>query len=231
MFEFKVKDLEKARKIVSALNLPEEFGCDDGEFDTFPIEEQIQDVVDGDFFVSNGITKMVIIVDDLPFVIKIPFNGQREYMWIDETHCDDGTWYPFYQADSSKGWDYCGAELDYTTAIQEEGYGMFVPDMMYLCTVCGYDVFVQEKVYPMCENRHTYGASEASMEKARECRRSFDIEWTARAIDIYGMDAFIDFCDWADNALPDMMHDMHSANYGYRENGDPIILDLSGFND
>ena len=40
MFEFKVKDLEKARKIVSALNLPEEFGCDDGEFDTFGISSR-----------------------------------------------------------------------------------------------------------------------------------------------------------------------------------------------
>ena len=231
MFEFKAEDLEKARKIVSVLDLPEQFGCDDGGFDTYFIESQIEDVVDGDFFVSNGVTKVVIIVDDLPFVIKIPFNGQCERIWIDEYQCDDGTWYPFYRAGGKSRWDYCETELEYTTAIQNEGYEMFVPDMMYLCNVDGYNVYVQEKVLPLCENRNTYGATDASLEKAKNCKGYFDIEWSARAIDIYGFDAFVEFCEWAEDELPQMMEDMHSGNYGYRENGDPILLDLSGFCD
>ena len=231
MFEFKAEDLEKARKIVSVLDLPEQFGCDDGGFDTYFIESQIEDVVDGDFFVSNGVTKVVIIVDDLPFVIKIPFNGQCERVWIDEYNCDDGTWYPFYRAGGKSRWDYCETEFEYTVAIQNEGYEMFIPDMMYLCNVDGYNVYVQEKVLPLCENRNTYGATDASLEKAKNCKRYFDIEWSARAIDIYGFDAFVEFCEWAEDELPQMMEDMHSGNYGYRENGDPILLDLSGFCD
>lgn len=231
MFEFKTEDLERARKIVSVLELPEEFGCDDGDFDTYPIESQIEDVVGGDFFVTSGVTKLVIDVNDLPFVIKIPFNGQREYLWIDENHCDDGTWCPFYRASGSSRWDYCETELEYTIEIQNEGYEMFVPDMMYLCNIDGYNVYVQEKVLPRCENRNTYEATDASLEKARNCNRYFDLEWAARAIDIYGVDAFVEFCEWANDELPRMMEDMHTGNYGYRKNGDPVILDLSGFSD
>ena len=231
MFEFKTEDLEKARKIVSVLDLPKQFGCDDGGFDTYFIESQIEDVVDGDFFVTNGITKLVIEVEALPFVIKIPFNGQCEYMWIDENHCDDGTWHSFYHAGGASKWEYCEAEFEYTAAIQNEGYGMFVPDMMYLCNVSGYSVYVQEKVLPRCENRHVYGATDASMEKAKDCENYFDLEWSARAIDIYGVDTFVEFCEWADNKFPLMMEDMHTGNYGYRYNGDPVLLDLSGFSD
>ena len=230
MFEFKAEDLAKAREIVSMLDLPEEFGCEDNDFDTYFIESQIEDVVNGDFFVTNGISKLVIDVDDLPFVIKIPFNGRKEYEWLDE-YCHDDTWCPFYCAGGSVKWDYCEVELEYTTAIQDEGYEMFVPDMMYLCNVDEYGVYVQEKVRPLCECRHIYDVTDASFEKARKCSRKFDIEWAARAIDIYGVDAFVEFCEWIDYAFPQMMRDMHAANYGYRYNGDPVILDLSGFSD
>ena len=230
MFEFKAEDLKKAREIVSVLSLPENFGCDeDNDFDTFPIETQIEDVVDGDFFVTNGVSKLVILVDDLPFAIKIPFNGKYEYSWEDDS---TPVWCPFYYSKSSfRDWDYCGVELEYTAEIKDNGYGMFVPNMMHLCTVCGFDVFVQEKVLPLCENKKAYGATAASRKKAEECRGIFNVDWAARAIDIYGVDNFIKFCDWANDRFPDMMADMHSGNYGYRENGDPVLLDLSGFND
>lgn len=230
MFEFKQEDLLEAQRIVSRLNLPAEFGVDE-DMDVSDIEVQLEDVIDGDYFVSCGISKAVIIVENLPFVIKIPFNGRWETEWdYDSDRVAEKYFMEFEKANITEPADYCYDELDRTKLIQNSGFGCFVPDMMFLMTACGYNVYVQEKVIPRCDEKSKYNPSEGSLAKARE-EGYWDLIWAATAIDMYGLKFFHNFMDWAYANCYDMMLDLHQANYGYDVGGCPVILDVSGFRD
>lgn len=227
MFNFKDEDLDEARRIVSNLDLPSEFGTD-GDLDMSDLEMQLEDVIDGDYFVSCGISKAVIIVDYLPFVIKIPFNGRWETDWSDDS--EDGKYFvEFDQANASSCFDYCEDELNKTHLIQDNGFGCFVPNMMYLSTVCGFNTYVQEKVIPKNESKDK-NPSAGSLEKAKE-EDYWDLVWAATAIDLYGFNFFHNFMDWAYSNCRDTMLDLHYGNYGYDMSGRPVILDVSGFRD
>ena len=227
MFEFKEQDLAEARRIVSQLHLPAQFGTDD-DMDMSDLEEQLEDVINGDYFVSCGISKAVIIVDDLPFVIKIPFNGRWSEEWNGDEY--EECFIDFTEASAAEPSNYCCDELLKTIFIQNNGFECFVPNMMYLSTVCGFDVYVQEKVIPCCEERNEHKPSEGSLAKAKE-EKYWDLVWAATAIDMYGLEFFHNFMDWAYKNCADMMRDLHNANYGYDMSGRPVILDVSGFRD
>ena len=127
---FQLEDIERARRIVSTLTLPERFGEDNTI--TYDLERQLSDVIDEAFFVTSGVSKAVIVINSLPFVIKIPFNGYWDFDYEDE----DGSpaFYEFTGASDYRPDDYCEYELEKTESIQDSGYGMFVPDMEYLYT-------------------------------------------------------------------------------------------------
>lgn len=235
---FDVKDIERARGIVSNLDLPEEFGSyeNDDEFTNELIIGQLEDVIDGDFSVTNGASKLVIIIDDLPFVIKIPFNGH--WYWEDSYDDDEdgyeGNYFCYFSlANGAYGEcdDYCGVELNATRAVEEAGFGYFVPGMMYLTTVCGHNIYVQEKVKPLCECRRSITPSHESLEKANKTRAPFVDEWLALVFDKYGEEAYKNFMDWAYECEPDVISDCHSGNYGIDMNGNPVLFDISGFRD
>lgn len=229
MFEFKLEDLAEARRIVSQLHLPSEFGTDD-ELEVPDIESQLEDIIDGDYFVSCGISKAVIIIDSLPFVIKIPFNGRWDSEWNYDTDECDRYFIEFENANDVEPTDYCYDELDRTKLIQNSGYGCFVPRMEYLTRVDGYNIYVQEKVVPRSEKKSEYKPSEGSLTKAKE-EGYWDLVWAATAIDMYGFKFFHNFMDWAYANCHDMMIDLHNGNYGYDMSGRPVILDISGFRD
>ena len=88
------KDVEVAREIAMHLDLPEQFGGSE-DFDASEYEMKFSDFIKEDFYVSCGVSKMVIVVDSLPFVIKIPFNGRWEEDWNEE---DELYFYEFENA-------------------------------------------------------------------------------------------------------------------------------------
>ena len=229
---FELKDIERAREILEYLTLPGEFGVDaDDDFYVEDIEEQIDGVINGHFVVTNGITKMVIIPDELPFVIKIPFNGRHIYDYYDEDECEVEFIY-FTMAESEvSDEDYCARELELTTRIKEEGFGEFVPDMMYIGRCCGHNVYIQERVKPMSECAKALHPTEDSLNKSKKISAPFIDVWAALAIDAYGEDEYYAFLDWARSYEPEVLSDMHNGNYGVDKNGNPIILDICGFRD
>lgn len=222
---FQLEDIERARRIVSTLTLPERFGEDDTI--TYDIERQLDDVVDEDFFVASGVSKAVIVVDSLPFVIKIPFNGYWDFDYEDE----DGSpaFYEFTGASEYRPDDYCEYELEKTESLKDSGYGVFVPDMEYLCDADGYAVYIQMKVQPLYEVRSTMKPSRESLAKAKNYSLSFIKEWIALAIDFYGEEFWNSFIQWATENEPDVLTDMHTANYGLDFDGRPVLFDISGF--
>lgn len=236
MFEFKSEDLLKARGIVSQLKLPVQFGMDE-DLEVPILYDQLENILDEDFHVACGISKAVIIIDSLPFVIKIPFTGRwiREYNSWD----DDEGWTefaPFEKANEFVAYDYCYDELCNISNAQVNGFGRFVPDMKWLMTInCDsdqpYDVYVQEKVVPEIERKQPINPSKNSMSIAADRGYSVDLRWAAYAIDMYGADYFETFMEWVEVNCSDVLCDFHDGNFGYSMSGAPIILDVSGFRD
>ena len=70
-------------------------------------------------------------------------------------------------------------------------------------------------------------ASEICKERA-SLWKYFPLNWLAAAIDYYGFELvenFINFCD------ENNIRDWHSANYGWREDGSPVVIDWGGYLD
>ena len=230
MFEFKEAELAEARRIVSCLELPAEFGTD-ADLDLSDIECQLEDVVNGDYFVSCGISKAVIIIEDLSFVIKIPFNGHWYSDWNSDTDEFEEHFEHFRYANDVAADDYCKDELDNIILIKKSGYGCFVPDMIYLTTVSGFPIYIQEKVVPKNEQREDDVNPTANSLAEARAGGYWDLEWAATAIDMYGLTFFQNFMAWADRNCRAVMSDLHDGNYGYDMSGRPVILDVSGFRD
>ena len=227
-----------ATNIVKNLDLPREFGCDEetGDFEDYTlVSDQLP--CDIDINIDNGISKLVLIPKDMPFVIKIPFNGMHyhEYEYDEEndeyTECRD-EFYPFTVHP-----DYCDFEMELVQQAQDRGFEQFVLD-----TICFYvdkngrNYYLQEKATP---SRYSYGMppreiSEHSKEVAASMSKAYcrcDEKWRASVVECYGENMWITFVDWnAMNGLG-ILDDMHGGNYGYREDGTPVLIDISGFDD
>ena len=229
MFQFKNEDIARASLIVNQLNLPEEFGNDDNETEIVKIEDQLDKILEENYCVKGGISKLVIDIEDLPFVIKIPFNGRWEYDFDSED--DEPYFISFTEAGPYNFSDYCLVELERTERVIDNGYEDFVPNMMYLCDVCGYCIYIQEKVIPISEGRKKLHPSMDSLEKAKNYELSFSDDWIATVIDLYGEDKWNEFVQWVTVTDIGIFSDMHSGNYGISMAGRPVMLDISGFRD
>lgn len=231
------KDRNTAWEIIKSLSLPDDFGPigEDAWFETDGVSNQISGI--GDFFVTYGVTKMVIVPDELSFVIKIPFNGH----WVEEYNDDNevfSSFVPYYFATSESFYDnceltdeynddYCYDEFQKTNFIKIQGYSNFIPDMMYVGQIDGHSVYIQEKVRPYGEVSNIT-PSKVSLEEAKNMlTHGFKTDWLAQVLDIFGKDCWKNFIDHCEICISDI----HTGNYGYRENGSPVIFDISGFRD
>ena len=223
---FNVKDIEYARRIARHISFPEQFGMDE-DMDTSGYEYQLEDVIDGDYFVTCGVSKLVIVVGDLPFVIKVSFNGAWAYNWDDS----ENYFYKFTQANSDFGDDYCADELSATISLKDEGFGKFVPDMMWLGKYNGHDFFVQMKAKPLCDIKKLNATPDSLAKVALSNKSVFRDDWLALVYDFYGEDEWNRFIEWARAYDPEILADMHHGNYGIDKEGRPVLIDISGFRD
>lgn len=226
---FNAADIELARNIVEKLALPDCIGyVEDDETLCDDISLALDDIIDfeSDFYVTSGVSKVVIDIEKLPFVIKFPFDG----MWSYDGEEEEDYFEEYCGAYSENGNNYCEAELRYTRLLEEEGYGYLVPEMDFLCVVCGRPFYIQSRVRPFEECYNKLTPTEDSLQKTRNCRGPFDLTWRALAYDFYGEEAFNGFLEWATNNAPDVISDAHGGNYGIDMAGRPVLLDISGFN-
>lgn len=215
-------------KILTAIfPLPEEFGLDN---DTKPvnfslIQNQIK-TVDACAHINFGISKMAIISPSFNnIVIKIPFNGEfNEY----------AEWLPFEWANGSSSSDYCLAEYEKYCRLKTYGLDCFVAKTIKYKTIDNVRIFIQEKVIPEEDTCSLdFIPSLKSKELARrwqeEGQSIFDTFWFANCLDKYGQSKVQRFLYYCNNIDLDILEDIHEGNYGYRENGTPVILDYSNF--
>ena len=183
-------------------------------------------VICEDFYVTSGATKLVIVVDSLPFVIKIPFDG---YTFWDE-YSEEYIFSEFTEANENFYNDYCYDELEKIEHIIAYGYGCLVPQTECIGIFNGHYIYLQEKVQPMCECRKV-NASEESLKKAEKDTTAFCSNWIAKVFDFYGEEFWNQFITWVEETDLDIFSDCHTGNYGISMDGRPMMFDISGFRD
>lgn len=236
--KFNPEDIEKAICYVKALNIPDNFGdADETAAESLDVERLALDLHNAGchgFHIFHGVSKAVINIIDLPFVIKIPFNG----MWYYDYDIDDGEtnyFSEFMYAGGDNKNDYCDLELTLSESAIEKGFGKIVAYTMWLGHFNGRDFYLQEKVVPFDEEPEPINySSQPSRDKAAALNLSYKIgspAWIAAVIEDYGEEFWKSFVDWGNLEDNGILSDLHARNYGFRYDGTPVIFDIGGFSD
>ena len=227
----------------------------DGELTEYSFEEKILKYLPEDFNYDYhyGATKIVFILPDKNFVIKIPFSGCYKNTMI-ETNTEKGVkskWIsryskftgaqsPMRKAEEGE-WDYCQVECDIYALAAEEAVEDFFAKTECIGFIHGYPIYVQEiakiykDIYPSYETEETEYRKKYTEEDYKKiyslcCNHNYDyfnMYWLCDAFKYYGEIKGEEFLQFIKNAC---VGDLHKANIGYI--GDrPVIIDYSGFND
>ena len=246
------KEKEFIKELFAEIDLPDDFGPT--EYDDYDGEDilwRLNSNSEIKFKAACGASKFVLISDAFPFVVKVSFNGywvKDERDEVDEEdeveHDDDYYFVEFEGANTSKFYkgihtndDYCATEAAIYQKMHELGFERFFAKTSFLSCVNHKRIFVQEKVTPylsvendVFKSIHT---SKEAADLANRIRIPFSAVWIESAIRFYGLKLTLDFMNFLvsdDNIARIIIDDLHSNNYGYRKNGEPCILDYSGYN-
>lgn len=218
------------------LNIPEKFGVND--YSDLVNEDLIFNQLPAEVTTTWGITQFVIIDPELTDVIKIPFSGvyedikQKNNEWTEVYH-DFNTNY---------------AERTMNIYNDAEGAGLsdiFLEQKFLGLSANNKPIFRQEYVYPYEEGQPPSGTNPSKeskdlvnkeLKKYRQGESNlyynywsiFYGEWIAAAIDWYGLDYVEKLFKFLDERE---LTDFHSGNYGYRANGEPVIIDYCDYID
>lgn len=175
--------------------------------------------------IENGLSKLVLVFNDLDFVIKIPFIGEDEeefYNSQESLQYENDKDYNFFD------WDYCGTEyLIYQIAKEFEVEKMFL-ETKPLDEINGLPVYIQEKA--IVGKSQMIQPSEKSKQKYSELLNKGEIPYydvMQSFIEYYGdliIDKFTKFLERVN------LGDLHSGNIGVsRFDNRPIMFDYSGY--
>lgn len=166
---------------------------------------------EGRITANRGLSKGVIIFDDLDWVVKFPL-GVSSY--IGHTVID-----------------YCAKEYDvYIKALEVGLESLFAP-MYFLECYFGVDAYAMEKVEVDPERINSeHLDSWASISTATEGRHRLNFfEEHTMAITLFDyhdeslIDKFIDFCN------NEGVGDLHDGNMGYNKDNNLVLIDYSGY--
>lgn len=225
---------DKLTKVFNEIvkKVPEKFGWDEYNTDkenTKIVSEALKDakVVGGAYC---GATKAVAVVSGCSSVLKVPYSGKWEY--DESVDCDYFT--RFRGADNSEdhGWDYCLTEYEIYEAAKENGLDIFFPKTEIMGKCKSGTIIKQEKVlnfYEYCPVSEDETIEFVNSDIKYYCFA--DSLWVAAAIERYGKAMVDKLIDFLENNFPIVTEDLHNGNIGFRKNGEPIILDFSGWNE
>lgn len=227
--------MQELINIFSNISIPEYFGgnLDDENYDT--VYSWGYDIINKYFASShclNGVSKMVFILNDSNWVIKIPFNGYFYITWNEEDDwiCEKEEWDCFRYA--MNDWDYCNVELEKYKDARKQGLECFFAETKYLCKgMNNHPIYIQEKVIPVNKDTIKRKASNRALKIAGKTSTCLSKTWLALAIDFYGNEKVQKFVNYIENIDPEISQDLHYGNYGYRLDGSPCLLDFSGWNE
>lgn len=169
-----------------------------------------------------GATKLVLIAEELDYVIKIPFNGANNWAvgFQDFYGLPEGVY------------DYCQYEQElYDKAFFAGVREMFLP-LIFVDRIKTIPVYIQEKVSCFYAPRtYSKNSEEYLKEKLKRnegyLSHKIPFNWIAQVMDFLGsVEKFENFMNFIKKEHIDL--DLHVNNVGFI-NGRPIILDYGGY--
>ena len=180
-----------------------------------------------------GATKLVIMLPDCDFVIKIPFSGSYQEFYQDKTDDYEEEYVEFENADfETCEWDYCKTEVNRYNLAKNAGIEKYFAKTEYIGMVNNYPIYIQQKAEIFSEVKDLNSYSEEKKSSTREkCDKEdlwcFNECWLSDLLDYCGDRIFSLFMSFLkDNEIDDL----HSSNIGYIDEN-PVLVDYSGFND
>lgn len=232
--------------------LPEKFGVGADNEDVEMIEYDLQQNIDEHIQIFHGVSKMVIVAPALgDIVIKIPFNGQYDYRcrynhiyhsnrwisnrWVDETESGEPIEFDYFcGASGADETDYCLAEYEKYQELRDHALDCFVAKTLFYGIRDGVRIFLQEKATAADQSSEKPYPSKNSLKIAQQYQENADcvymnLDWVANCVDKYGAGITERFLHYASETDDEILGDMHDGNYGYRDDGSPVLLDFSDF--
>lgn len=183
-----------------------------------------------EFEYLHGATKIVLILPNEDFVIKIPFNGDYDYHNKFYNFC--GAYSIFEEEYSEDKWDYCNREKEIYLFAASNNFQYLFAKTELIGYVQGYPIYTQTKakIYKEDIKKKNYYQKLASTKK--KCREincpCFCEGWLVDVIDYYGEKEFEKIMLFLqDNELDG---DLHDSNLGYID-GKPVLVDYSDYFD
>ena len=199
--------------------------CDDQDYLEENIIEPFKEKYQKPFDWAFGATKIVLIFEDLNFVVKIPLEICNGYHL-----CGAG--------DTEDGWDYCGQESLRFEWMLDENVEKAFAETKYLTDIHGYPIYIQEYVQPLSNIRKAkktndyYNHTEIDTEKVEQISDKhnyykIDLEWEADVLVMYGEE----FYNHLMTVIADYgIEDLRTPNIGYIGKR-PVIIDYAGFDE
>ena len=161
-------------------------------------------------YCTNGLTKAVLVFDELDWVVKIPF------------HVD------YSRSDGGSITDYCERERFVYEQAKERGVAELFAESYFLMEFCGRPIYIMRKVEDNKEKISTdlydkaisegYEVDFEYMEPEEQVEELFYYYY-----EDYLLQEYFAFCeDYGVN-------DVHTGNIGYDESGKPVVIDYSGY--
>ena len=161
-------------------------------------------------YCTNGLTKAVLVFDELDWVVKIPF------------HVD------YSRSDGGSITDYCERERFVYEQAKERGVAELFAESYFLMEFCGRPIYIMRKVEDNKEKISTdlydkaisegYEVDFEYMEPEEQVEELFYYYY-----EDYLLQEYFAFCeDYGVN-------DVHTGNIGYDERGKPVVIDYSGY--
>lgn len=211
----------------------------DGLLTAFNFEDRIIDPLkEGIGFQDSwtyeyGASKMCIIFQYLPFVVKIPFMYDEPGLGdAAQEYCSNK--FPLgHLLEGKYTWDYCAIESSYYEASFEYGVEDLFAKEMCIGYINNYPIYIQTKVTPLADidSRSLKESSQDTYDKVKSITKEknryidADMDWIANVFAYYGETTFRNLLQF----LSDYdINDLHNGNVGYVGEA-PVFLDYSSF--
>ena len=168
-----------------------------------------------------GMTKTTIIFkEDDEWVYKIPHNGI--YIPISAGFNKESSQMYFSRLKENA----CEKERIFYSCLPSDNIKKYFLKIYKWKRLDGITLYVQNKVQILPEEAMDYGELPWYLKD----KIKFDIStfWINRAIEKNGVDSVVDLVDYLNNNL-DVTEDLSPSNLGIDKNGNPVIIDYSGF--
>ena len=210
-----------------------------------------QELPDMQIAFDSGLSKLVILIPNEEFVIKIPYSKlfDEDSYNADHSYWDSGEAEEDYaepleenyfvnfecatsdKVETSSNWDYCELECAFYEAAYEEGLAQYFAKEELYSMILDQPIYIQERVIPLdveiTSSRKTY--TEETKETSKRCDeldiRCFNSIWITDFFNCYGEEEFIKLSKFLKKMS---IYDLHSGNLGYLH-GAPVLLDYSDF--